>query len=85
MLTTANLKTVLAGGVALWAMTCAASAMAAVAGNQSPDKPVATVVGDLVVTANKRLEKVRDVALSVSAISGDNLVQTQTLDLQDIG
>ena len=39
---------------------------------------------DIIVTANKRRERLLDVAGSVSAVQGEDLQQRQALDLQDI-
>jgi outer membrane receptor protein involved in Fe transport len=44
----------------------------------------ASRVSELVVTANKRSERLQDVAMSVSAIKGQDLARNQTLDLQDL-
>ena len=44
----------------------------------------ASQVGELVVTANKRSERLQDVAMSVSALKGEDLARNQTLDLQDL-
>ena len=73
------------GGVGLAAMT------SAVAHAQTqPSRPEAGApstgaqVSEVVVTANKRSERLQDVANSVSAVSGAELTRTQTLDLQDI-
>lgn len=41
-------------------------------------------IDDVVVTANKREERIQDVAAAVSAVSGAELARTQTLDLQDL-
>lgn len=40
--------------------------------------------GDIIVTANKREERVKDVALSISAVPGDELVRQQVQDIQDL-
>jgi iron complex outermembrane receptor protein len=41
-------------------------------------------VGEVLVTANKRTEQLKDVAMSVAALTGAKLAATQTLDLEDL-
>ncbi len=44
----------------------------------------ATSDSEIVVTANKRSERILDVALAVTAVSGDDLNRRQLLDIQDL-
>lgn len=75
------LKIVLLSSVAAGSMLIcgAAFAQSVPTGPQS-----ATELDDVVVTANKREERLSDVAMSVSAITGEDLDRTQALKLQDI-
>jgi iron complex outermembrane receptor protein len=43
-----------------------------------------TVVGDVVVTAEKRTERLRDVPMAASVITGSQLISTQATTLQDV-
>jgi iron complex outermembrane receptor protein len=49
------------------------------AGDGDADRP-----GDVIVTARRRAESIRDVPISVQAISGDTLQQKGTIDLQSL-
>ncbi len=69
-------------GVALIALS---TALAASGVARAADKETeANQVSELVVTANKRSERLQDVAMSVSALKGEDLARNQTLDLQDL-
>ena len=66
----------------------ASPALAQDATNTSPDAPVATSPvtdssGDIVVTATKRNEKLRDVALPISAVTGEQLAKANANSLSD--
>ena len=65
------LRTSLAAGAALGVLVTASMA-------------AAQTSNEVVVTANKRTERLKDVAMSDSAISGQELATAQALDLQDI-
>lgn len=52
--------------------------------NSDTSAGYAVELEEVIVTANKRTEKSSDVPMSVSAISGDHLVKTQSTTLQDI-
>ena len=55
------------------------------AAQQAPTAPSgASAIQEVVVTANKRRERLLDVGMSVSAISGEALARNQTLDLEDL-
>jgi len=43
-----------------------------------------TTINEVVVTANKRAETLRNVAMSMSVVGGADLTKTQTLDLEDL-
>jgi outer membrane receptor protein involved in Fe transport len=78
------LATTILAGAALFAT----SAFAQDATNTSPDAPVATAPvtessGDIVVTATKRAENLRDVALAISAVTGDQLAKSNANSLAD--
>ena len=69
-------------GVALIALSAALAAHGvAVAADKASE---ASQVSEVVVTANKRSERLQDVAMSVSALKGEDLARNQTLDLQDL-
>jgi outer membrane receptor protein involved in Fe transport len=65
----------------------AAPAAAQEAGNASPDAPVSSGTasgnGDIIVTATKRNESLRDVALPISAVTGDQLAKANANSLSD--
>lgn len=78
------LRTVALAGVAL----AAAPALAQEATNTRPDAPVASPPvtassDDIVVTATKRAESLRDVALPISAVTGDQLAKANANSLSD--
>jgi iron complex outermembrane recepter protein len=73
-------KFFLAGGVA----TSLLAAFTGGAWAQSAPAAGATASDEIIVTANKREERLLDVPMAVSAISGEELQATQTLDLQDL-
>jgi iron complex outermembrane recepter protein len=53
--------------------------------SSSPDDESGLVdTQEIIVTANKREERIQDVALSVSAVTGKELSERQLLDLQDL-
>lgn len=49
-----------------------------------PSEAMPAASDDIIVTANKREERIQDVALSISAVSGDELIRRQALDIQDL-
>jgi len=54
-------------------------------GGQEPTKDDDAVMqGEIIVTAQKRTERLQDVPMSISVISGDRLTATQSTTLQDI-
>jgi len=54
-------------------------------GGQEPTKDNdAMMQGEIIVTAQKRTERLQDVPMSISVISGDRLTATQSTTLQDI-
>lgn len=67
----------------------ATPAMGQTPANQTPDAPVAnsepvtSSSEDVVVTANKRDERLRDVAAPISAVTGDQLVKANANSLSD--
>ncbi|MBN8838675.1 MAG: TonB-dependent receptor [Sphingomonadales bacterium] len=65
----------------LFLLGCSTPALA-----QSADQPAAPQAGvaDIVVTAQKRAERLQDVPISVSAISGDTLAKQHVAQLDDI-
>lgn len=71
----------LAAGISLAAF--AAPAAAQTSDVAAPAAQDGEFEGDIVVTANKRTERLRDVPAAVSAISGDSLVRTGATRLQD--
>ena len=84
------LKTILCGGVASGALLLAPAAFA-----QAPADPAAAAAepetadlsGDIVVTANRREERLQDVPIAVSALTGDQIKNqriTNALDLNNI-
>ncbi|GAA0303494.1 TonB-dependent receptor [Sphingomonas oligophenolica] len=52
----------------------------AVAVSAAPDAPEAAQIGDIIVTAQKRSERLQDVPLAVTAITGDSLANRQVND-----
>ena len=72
-------------GAALVAPLLAAAANAQAQDRAAPVAPsTATQVEEVVVTANKREERVQDVALSVTAIPGADLQRLRVQDIQDL-
>ena len=51
---------------------------------QAPAIADTPTTGDIIVTANKREERIQDVALSISAVSGAELERQQVQDIQDL-
>ncbi len=49
----------------------------------SQDKPEATNLDEVVVTAQKVSQSVVDVPMSISVLGGDDLERTQSLNIQD--
>ncbi|HWE45688.1 MAG TPA: TonB-dependent receptor [Caulobacteraceae bacterium] len=78
---TRNLRPLLLGGAA--AALFAGPAFAAASDNAASDNKV-TSVQEVVVTAQKRTERVQDVPMSLETISGDHLTATQATTLQDV-
>ena len=74
-----NLYGPLFGSVAVSALLFGGSAAA-----QQAAPSNSTAVSEVIVTANKKAERIQDVAMSVTAVSGVDLAQSQALDLQDI-
>ncbi|WP_170112550.1 TonB-dependent receptor [Sphingomonas fennica] len=72
------------GGVSALAMTlCASAAMAQDAAGtapQSADASSDSLIGDIVVTAQRRSERLQDVPLSVTAVSGADLTRSRVND-----
>lgn len=58
----------------------------ATAQNQAPQQPAAndTVAGDIIVTANKREQKLNDVGITVAVVSGNDLKGKQINSLADL-
>jgi iron complex outermembrane receptor protein len=56
----------------------------AAAGDSGAEADDATMLQEVVVTANKREERLHDVALSVTAVSGDSLQRRQELNVADL-
>ncbi len=79
MTTKSRLRIVLAFSAAAPVMMAASFAAAA-----APPQSDATRVGELVVTAEKRTETLRQVPQSVSVISGQTLANQQAFSLQDV-
>jgi iron complex outermembrane receptor protein len=63
----------------------AAAADAAVATQEEAASDPAGESGDIVVTANKRSQNLQDVSLSITALSGADLVNNQITDVTDFG
>jgi outer membrane receptor protein involved in Fe transport len=61
---------------------CPQVAMAQDSAAADPDNPATR--GEIIVTANKREERLLDVAGSISVVGGEDLDQRQALDLQDL-
>ncbi|MBS0274759.1 MAG: TonB-dependent receptor [Proteobacteria bacterium] len=74
-----RLKLLLACGVAQSALLWAGIAVA-----DTPAAASASQIEEVVVTASKREQSIGDVPMGVSAKTGLELAQTQTLDLQDL-
>jgi iron complex outermembrane recepter protein len=75
-----SLKVLLAGGVAATALSGGAAHAQSAA---TPQTEPATVA-ELIVTANKREERLQDVANSVSAVEGETLLRRAELNLLDL-
>jgi len=73
-------RALLACGVAYGALIAAGAAAAQTTGSGSAAAPATE---EIVVTANKRAEKLHDVAMGITAVSGEDLQTRQELDLQD--
>ncbi|MFC5373619.1 TonB-dependent receptor [Brevundimonas faecalis] len=73
----------LAAALALSATPAAAQSVAEAAPNAAPSDP-ATVVGDIVVTAQKRSQNLQDVANSVAALSSAEIMETGKNGLADM-
>jgi len=52
--------------------------------HKASSNQAATSIGEVVVTANKRAEILRNVAMSMSVVSGTDLARNQILDLEDL-
>jgi iron complex outermembrane recepter protein len=80
------MKTVLMTGVAAFALIAAPAfaqeAAAPVAEAQAAETAEASAPGDVVVTAQKRSERLQDVPLAVSVISGDTLAAKGAVNLE---
>jgi outer membrane receptor protein involved in Fe transport len=63
-----------------------AGAASATPGDSSEDSTASsqTALAEIVVTAEKRTERIQDVPMSVSVISGNQLIATQSTTIQDI-
>lgn len=75
------------GGVRLTivaAAVLATSSYASLAYAQSAPAEDEVGQGEIIVTANKREERIQDVALSISAVPGDLLERQQVQDIQDL-
>ncbi|MGC1301117.1 MAG: TonB-dependent receptor [Caulobacteraceae bacterium] len=94
MITETRTKHMLAGGVALSAMIAfgasssayaqnAASAAPPAAAAQAANTATDTEVKEVVVTAQKRSERLQDVPLSISVLGGDQLQKNQAHGFQD--
>jgi iron complex outermembrane receptor protein len=81
---TKTTRTVLFSSVAAAALAAFGGASAQQAGGPAASAGNETQVGEVVVTANKRAERIQDVASSVSAVSGETLASEQLLDIQDL-
>lgn len=68
--------------LALMTVPWAASAQSTAGPADAADEKAQS--NDIIVTANKRRERIQDVALSVTAVTGDSLNQNQLLDIQDL-
>ncbi len=66
-------------------MALAAPAMAQQAGSSAPQAEAPADMGDIVVTARKRNERLLDVPVAVSALSGEQLQRYATSSLDSIG
>lgn len=64
------------------AQTATAPSSQATAEDSADD--TATTRNDIVVTANKREERIQDVALAITAVSGEELNERRLLDVQDL-
>ncbi|HEY3811927.1 MAG TPA: TonB-dependent receptor [Caulobacteraceae bacterium] len=73
-----NLRRLLLGGAA------AALFVGPVYAADAASESKATSVQEVVVTAEKRTQRAQDVPMSIKAISGDHLTQTQATTLQDV-
>ena len=72
--------------IALFGTVAAASLMAYCSAWAQPpsDQASASSIAEVVVTANKKSERLQDVAMTVNALTGAELDRTQTLDLEDL-
>ena len=77
-----------AAGLLATSAPAAAQEQAATSSNAAPDAPVATTPvtdnsADVIVTATKRNESLRDVPLAISAVTGDQLAKANANSLAD--
>lgn len=69
----------------LLGVACSPLLWSTMAAAQAINPPAAAVSNDdIVVTANKRSERAQDVAMSITAVSGDELNDRRLLDIQDL-
>ena len=73
-------RTMLLAGGAIAVLACT-GARAQTTPDQAAQEDEST---EIIVTANKRAERLQDVALSIAAIRGDDLTRNQLVDLQDL-
>lgn len=74
----------LASGVASGALLIAPSAFAATAPDEATAPDAAVNISEIIVTATKREEKLHDVADSVTALLGEDLLKRQEFTLADL-
>ncbi|VWX50031.1 TonB-dependent receptor [Novosphingobium sp. 9U] len=88
-----QIKISLLVGASLFAVPGVASAQIGQAGQTAPGAPEASAEpvqtssvqeGDIIVTANKREQKLNDVGITVAVLGGDELKSKQIVNLQDL-
>ena len=79
------LKSIFLGSVAIAGLHGAAAAQTTTASQPAPDVAEANGVGDIVVTAQKRSQKLNDVGMSVVAATSQELTNRGITDTADLG
>lgn len=77
-------RSILLAGAALMTIPCAALAQEVPAGQEGTQEAEGSVIGEIVVTAQKKSERLQDVPIAVSAFSQESLTSSGVREAQDL-